>query len=109
MFLSANVRCPSFDCLRKYSKSILGLSKRYAPQLLEAACAQVNALGALPSYTGVKNALLSIKADTERKQAARASAASSAASNGQLVDRAAHAGRLRGADAYRRKENRDAN
>ena len=90
-------------------RNILGLSKRYTPQLLEAACAQVNALGALPSYTGVKNMILSIKADTERKQAARASAAPSAASNGQLVDRAAHAGRLRGADAYRRKENRDAN
>lgn len=89
-------------------RNILGLSKRYAPQLLEAACAQVNALGALPSYTGVKNALLSIKADTERKQAARASAASSAASDEQLVDRAAHAGRLRGADAYRRREGRDA-
>ena len=89
-------------------RNILGLSKRYAPQLLEAACAQVNALGALPSYTGVKNALLSIKADTERKQAARASAASSAASDEQLVDRAAHAGRLRGADAYRRGEGRDA-
>ena len=89
-------------------RNILGLSKRYAPQLLEAACAQVNALGALPSYTGVKNALLSIKADTERKQAARAGAASSAASDEQLVDRAAHAGRLRGADAYRRREGRDA-
>lgn len=89
-------------------RNILGLSKRYAPQLLEAACAQVNALGALPSYTGVKNAVLSIKADAERKQAARAGAASSAAGNERLVDRAAHAGRLRGADAYRRKEGRDA-
>lgn len=88
-------------------RNILGLSKRYAPQLLEAACAQVNALGALPSYTGVRNTILSIKADTERKQAARAGAASSAASSGRLADRAAHAGRLRGADAYRRKEDRD--
>lgn len=89
-------------------RNILGLSKRYTPQLLGAACAQVNALGALPSYTGVKNAILSIKADAERRQAARAGAASSAASDKQLVDRAAHAGRLRGADAYRRKEGRDA-
>ncbi len=89
-------------------RNILGLSKRYTPRLLEAACAQVNALGALPSYTGVKNTILSIRADAERKQAARASAASSAAGNEQLADRAAHAGRLRGADAYRRKEDRDA-
>lgn len=89
-------------------RNILGLSKRYAPQLLEAACAQVNALGALPSYTGVKNAVLSIKADSERRQAARAGSASPAAGGGQLVDRAAHAGRLRGAEAYRRREGRDA-
>lgn len=89
-------------------RNILGLSKRYTPQLLEAACAQVNALGALPSYTGVKNAVLSIKADSERRQAARAGAASPAAGGGQLVDRAAHAGRLRGAEAYRRREGRDA-
>lgn len=89
-------------------RNILGLSKRYTPQLLEAACAQVNALGALPSHTGVKNAILSIKADSERRQAARAGAASPAAGSGQLVDRAAHAGRLRGADAYRRREDRDA-
>ena len=88
--------------------NILGLSKRYAPQLLEAACAQVNALGALPSCTGVKYTILSIKADAERKQAARAGAASSAAGNEQLVDHAVHAGRLRGADAYRRREGRDA-
>ena len=65
-------------------------------------------MAALPTYTRVNNALLSIKADTERKQAARASAASSAASDEQLVDRAALAGRLRGADAYRRREGRDA-
>lgn len=89
-------------------RNILGLSKRYTPQLLEAACAQANALGALPSYTGVKNAILSIKADAERRQAAGAGAASSAAGGERLVDRAAHAGRLRGADAYRRKEGRDA-
>lgn len=89
-------------------RNILEPSKRYAPQLLEAACAQVNALGALPSHTGVKNAVLSIKADSERRQAAAAGAASPAADSGQLVDRAAHAGRLRGADAYRRREGRDA-
>ena len=53
-------------------RNILGLSKRYTPQLLEAACAQVNALGALPSYTGVKNTVLSIKADAELRRAASA-------------------------------------
>lgn len=89
-------------------RNILGLSKRYTPQLLEAACAQVNALCAVASYTGVKNAILSIKAQRDSARAAGACAAAAAEGPAQIVDRAAHAGRLRGADAYRRKGGGDA-
>lgn len=60
-------------------RNILGLSKAYSPELLERACEQANATGALPSYTGVKNRILSIRASD-----------------------AEAAGRTRGADAYRR-------
>ena len=81
-------------------RNILGLSKTYAPELLERACAKMNAVGALPSYTGLKNAILAIKAaDTEAR--ANGKPASGAAA-GELVDRAKSAGRLRGADAYKR-------
>lgn len=86
-------------------RNILDLSKRYTPQLLEAACAQVNALCAVASYTGVKNAILSIKA---RQDSARAAGTACAAAEGpaQVIDHAAHAGRLRGTDAYRRRGGR---
>ena len=60
-------------------RNILGLSKAHSPELLERACEQANATGALPSYTGVKNRILSIRASD-----------------------AEAAGRTRGADAYRR-------
>lgn len=55
------------------ARNILGLSKAHA-------------LGAVPSYTSLKNTILAVRA---------------AAGDG-LVDRAKSAGRLRGADAYRR-------
>ena len=41
MFLSANVRCPSFDCLRKYSKSIEVVTAdgaRWIRQLVKRRC-----------------------------------------------------------------------
>lgn len=80
--------------------SILGLSKTYAPALLERACAKLNAASALPSYTGLKNAILAIKSsDAEARAKGRPV---EAASSADLVDRAKSAGRLRGADAYKR-------
>ena len=82
------------------ARNILGLSKSYSPQLLERACARSNALGAVPSYTALKNAILAIRAaDAD----GRASGRTPGAPGGDgLVDRAKAAGRLRGADAYRR-------
>ena len=87
-------------------RNILGLSKTYTPALLERACAKMNAASALPSYTGLKNAILAMKAaDAE----ARANGGSVApAKPEELVDRAKSAGRLRGADAYRRDGGRNA-
>ena len=82
------------------ARNILGLSKSYSPQLLERACARSKALGAVPSYTALKNAILAIKAADADE---RASGRTPGAPGGDgLVDRAKSAGRLRGADAYRR-------
>ena len=60
----------------------------------------MNAASALPSYTGLKNAILAMKAaDAE----ARANGTPvPRATPGGLVDRAKSAGRQRGADAYKR-------
>lgn len=81
-------------------RNILGLSKTYAPELLERACAKMNATGALPSYTGLKNAILAIKSsDAEARAKGRPVAPAGPV---ELVDRAKSAGRLRGADAYKR-------
>ena len=53
-------------------RNILGLSKTYTPALLERACAKMNAASALPSYTGLKNAILAMKAaDAEARAKAR--------------------------------------
>ena len=77
--------------------NMLGLSKSYSPELLERACARSNALGAVPSYTALKNAMLAIRAaDAEARASGRPPEA-----GGGPVDRAKSAGRLRGADAYR--------
>lgn len=82
------------------ARNILGLSKSYSPQLLERACARSNALGAVPSYTALKNAILAIRAaDADARESGRQPGAQG---DGALVDRAKSAGRLRGADAYRR-------
>ena len=83
-------------------RNILGLSKTYSPELLERACAQANAAGALPSYTGIKNRILSIRAADAEARALGAAANAGADAGGALVDRAKSAGRTRGADAYRR-------
>ena len=81
-------------------RNILGLSKTYKPALLERACEKMNATGALPSYTGLKNAILAMKAaDAEARESGGAAPRSS---SGEVVDRAKSAGRLRGADAYKR-------
>ena len=81
-------------------RNILGLSKTYTPALLERACAKMNAASALPSYTGLKNAILAVKAADAEARASGRQAPQAAA--GELVDRAKSAGRLRGADAYKR-------
>ncbi len=81
-------------------RNILGLSKAYTPELLERACAKMNATGALPSYTGLKNAILAMRAaDAEARANGKPVPG---APSGELVDRAKSAGRLRGADAYKR-------
>ena len=80
-------------------RNILGLSKTYTPELLERACGRLNEPGALPSYTAVRNAILAIKA---ADRAAVPTHATPPPGGGPLEDRAKNAGRLRGADAYRR-------
>lgn len=73
------------------ARNILGFPKAYSPGLLERACARSNALGAVPSYTALKNAILAIRASGRPPGA-----------DGGLVGRAKSAGRPRGSDAYRR-------
>lgn len=90
-------------------RNILGLSKQYGPQLLERACAQANAIGAIPSYTSLKNAICALKAQDNYKHAVDTAQTVQLATEQHLVDRAKNAGRVRGADAYRRKGNTDAN
>ena len=78
--------------LRK-ARNILGLSKSYSPQLLERACPKSNALGAVPSYTALKNAILAIRADADERASGRTPGASD---GGGLVDRAKSAEGARG-------------
>ena len=67
---------------------------------MPSSCARSNALGAVPSYTALKIAVLAIRAaDADTRASGRAP---SSEQGGDLVDRAKSAGRLRGADAYRR-------
>lgn len=73
--------------------NILSLSKRGRAGELEAACARLNGLGGTHTYTRVKNAM----------SALRATGPSSAGAPEPTPDRAAHAGRVHGADYYRRK------
>lgn len=81
-------------------RNILGLSKTHAPALPGRACAGTSAASALPSHAGVKNTILAIRAaDAGLGAAGRRT---QPAEPGELVDRARSAGRLRGADAYKR-------
>lgn len=81
-------------------RNILGLAKQYGPRYLERACARSNELGAVASYTGLKNSILAMK-DAERHDMA-AGIAIAARTQQRIVDNAKSAGRLRGADAYSR-------
>jgi transposase len=74
--------------------NILGLSKRGKRDILEAACAQVNELGGVASYTRVKQAMSSI--DQSRKRIDRPQAA-------VAEDLLGEEGRTRGASYYARK------
>lgn len=81
-------------------RNILGLSKTHAPALPGRACAGTSAASAPPGHAGVKNTILAIRAaDVELGAAGRRT---QPAEPGELVDRARSAGRLRGADAYKR-------
>ena len=76
--------------------NILSLSKRGRAGELEAACARVNAAGGAATYTRVKNTMAALRAEA-------ASAPVGQPPSGQATDRAAHAGRVRGAEYCRRK------
>lgn len=81
-------------------RNVLGLSKSYGPELLEKACAQINAIDVLPSYTGLKDRILAIRA-AEAKARSQSQPPLPALDEAP-VDRAKSAGRTRGASAYRR-------
>lgn len=83
--------------------NILGLAKQYGPKMLERACARANEVGAVPSYTGLKNMVLALK-EADRRAASASVVAAQPGSSG-IVDNAKSAGRLRGADAYKRVKN----
>ncbi len=82
-------------------RNILGLSKTYSPELLERACGRCNELQATPSYTGLKNSILAIRASDAR---ARSNGRAPSSGGTDVVDHAKGAGRTNGADAYRRDE-----
>ena len=84
-------------------RNVLGLSKSYAPDLLERACSDVvSGSPAVPSYTALKNRILAIRAaDAAARSEGRAVPA--AWDDEEIVDRAKNAGRVSGADAWRRK------
>ena len=76
--------------------NILSLSRRGRAAELEAACAKLNAFGGTATYTRVKNTMAALRAEA-------ASAPSARQPTGRVVDRAEHAGRVRGAEYYRRR------
>ena len=89
-------------------RNVLGLSKAYAPDLLERARASIVAAEcAVPSYAAVKNKILAIKA-ADAKANGNSIKASSSDGYCSVVDRAKNAGRVQGANAWRRKEASDA-
>lgn len=81
-------------------RNILGLSKTYTPALLERACQKLNAQDALASYTALKNTILAMKASGAKSRSEQRSIV--AKDREIIVDNAKSAGRLRGADAYKR-------
>jgi hypothetical protein len=50
-------------------RNILGLAKRYSPELLEQAAKRIIATPAVPSYTAVKNTILAIRAEEAHTKA----------------------------------------
>lgn len=84
-------------------RNVLGLSKAYAPDLLERACASIVAVKcAVPSYTAVKNKILAIKT-ADAKLNGNGIEASSSDGDWNVTDRAKSAGRVQGADAWKRE------
>ena len=75
--------------------NILSLSRRGRAAELEAACARVNELGGAATYTRVKTTMAALRAEAPAPGAAPPAP-------GAPADRAAHVGRVRGADHYRR-------
>jgi transposase len=80
-------------------RNILGLAKKYTPQLLEEACSRIVATSAIPSYTSAKNYIICIKA---KKNHSPANTVPASVQAEDLIDRAQSAGRVRGAESYRR-------
>lgn len=72
--------------------------RKYGPELLEQAAGEINQEDRSASLTGMRHRILAIR-DRRRQQASPASAAPTSE---RIVDRAGGAGRVRGADAYRR-------
>lgn len=72
--------------------------RKYGPELLEQAAGEINQEDRAASLTGMRHRILAIR-DRRRQQASPASAAPTSE---RIVDRAGGAGRVRGADAYRR-------
>lgn len=84
-------------------RNVLGLSKAYAPDLLERACAEIVAVdAAVPSYTAVKNRILAIRA-ADAKARAEGRPPTVPREDEELIDRAKNAGRVSGAAAWKRK------
>lgn len=78
-------------------RNVLGLAKRYSPEMLERACGRWPDAPGIPSCTALKDTILAIRAED-----AADAAAAPREMRGGLVDRAPMAGRLRGADEWKR-------
>ncbi len=86
-------------------RNILGLAKQYGAAFLERACARSNELAVTPSYTALKNTIAALK-DAERHDRALSSVATPT-KHFEVIDNAKSAGRLRGANAYKRIKDGD--
>ncbi|RRG00046.1 MAG: hypothetical protein DUD39_01340 [Coriobacteriaceae bacterium] len=75
-------------------RNILALSKRYSLVQLEAACGRINSLGAVASYTSLKNSI-------QQQARKHVQKAPPVRCREELEERAKHAGHVRGADAWR--------